>query len=444
LRDRKRFAGVLIDMLETTASPDDRFLVLERALTSRMPELLSRVADLLDDEWPDYATVLRSDTDRLVEASGIFVRRLIEMTAEGLPEIEDIGEAPESAIRIVFEHIGRVQCGKGRSLPDLMSAYQVGAHEAWRHVSATALELCFAPDVLAALGGAVFAFVHELSAASAHGYVLQQSQSRAAHERLREELSDLLLSDRAESSAIRATAAQLGWPVPERAAVVLVDPHNEVARGIVDRLDAMALPIRRSDLYGVIVSADELVASSAPSQRAGRTGWTEHSGHGAHPGPSGRLRHSGGDGRVVRGLRGAHAVVGHGSPTTSLASSARVARLALDLQQRGLLDGDPLLVSEHLDAVIALRDDYLITTLRAQVLQPLDALPEGARTRLAETLTAWLRHLGAHDAVARELHIHPQTVRYRLAQLRECYGCALDDPESRGRMFLALVSSSPH
>ena len=34
--------------------------------------------------------------------------------------------------------------------------------------------------------------------------------------------------------------------------------------------------------------------------------------------------------------------------------------------------------------------------------------------------------------------MHPQTVRYRLAQLRELFGDALDDPASRARLFLAL------
>jgi DNA-binding PucR family transcriptional regulator len=34
--------------------------------------------------------------------------------------------------------------------------------------------------------------------------------------------------------------------------------------------------------------------------------------------------------------------------------------------------------------------------------------------------------------------VHPQTVRYRLRQLRELYGERLDDPEARFELALAL------
>jgi DNA-binding PucR family transcriptional regulator len=40
--------------------------------------------------------------------------------------------------------------------------------------------------------------------------------------------------------------------------------------------------------------------------------------------------------------------------------------------------------------------------------------------------------------MAEELSIHPQTVRYRLAQLQERFGDALESPRSRARLFLAL------
>ena len=40
--------------------------------------------------------------------------------------------------------------------------------------------------------------------------------------------------------------------------------------------------------------------------------------------------------------------------------------------------------------------------------------------------------------VAQALHVHPQTVRYRLAQLREAFGDDLDDPDARFELELAL------
>jgi DNA-binding PucR family transcriptional regulator len=58
--------------------------------------------------------------------------------------------------------------------------------------------------------------------------------------------------------------------------------------------------------------------------------------------------------------------------------------------------------------------------------------------RLTETLSAWLDAHGHHPTVAATLHIHPQTVRYRLARLRERFGAALDDPAGRLALQLAL------
>jgi DNA-binding PucR family transcriptional regulator len=42
--------------------------------------------------------------------------------------------------------------------------------------------------------------------------------------------------------------------------------------------------------------------------------------------------------------------------------------------------------------------------------------------------------------VAERLHVHPQTVRYRVAQLRELFGERLDDPDARFELALALRS----
>ncbi|MGZ4288348.1 MAG: helix-turn-helix domain-containing protein, partial [Solirubrobacteraceae bacterium] len=45
---------------------------------------------------------------------------------------------------------------------------------------------------------------------------------------------------------------------------------------------------------------------------------------------------------------------------------------------------------------------------------------------------------GRLGPVAKRLGVHPQTVRYRLARLRELFGEALDDPDERFWLELAL------
>ncbi|HET8616870.1 MAG TPA: helix-turn-helix domain-containing protein [Actinomycetales bacterium] len=382
------------------------------ALGDRLPELLREVGDLLRDDWPDYARFLDESRPAVAEAGRMFVQRLVAVARLRLvPSAPPLSTATARVAEVdaVFDQIGRMQWQRGHELTELLTAYQVGAQAAWRHVSDTALDLGLPPGVLSVLAEAVFVFVNQLSSASAHGYVLEQSESSAARERLRQELSDLLLSDRTDTATVQIAASRAGWTLPGRAAVILVDPSDPQARAVVERLDSRCLPVRRERLYGAIVPD--------PSDR--------------------RLRD-----RAARALTGAHAVVGHPVPLELLPASTQVAQIALDLCSRGLLDGDPVFASDHIDVIIAHRDERLMAVLRSQVLQPLDTLSPARRQQLTETLAAWLRTMGDRRAVAEELHIHPQTVRYRVGQLRSILGGALDSPESRAKMFLALCFGS--
>lgn len=57
--------------------------------------------------------------------------------------------------------------------------------------------------------------------------------------------------------------------------------------------------------------------------------------------------------------------------------------------------------------------------LRARVLAPLADSTPVSREKLTETLRAWLLHQGRREDVAAALFVHPQTVRYRVDQLRD-------------------------
>ena len=57
----------------------------------------------------------------------------------------------------------------------------------------------------------------------------------------------------------------------------------------------------------------------------------------------------------------------------------------------------------------------------------------------AETMRAWLLYQGRRDDIAAALFVHPQTVRYRMGQLRELYGERLDDPDTIRDLTLALA-----
>src|SRR4051794_6848105 len=372
-------------------------------LFQRLPEMLDEVRDMLTHSWPDYADFLAEEQAEVTGAAAAFMLWLIDTVEHG---DDHPRERPVGNQLALFEEIGRVQWREGREVSQLLSAYQVGARVAWRYVSGAALETGVQPDTLAALAEAVFAFVDQLSSASAHGYVMEQSQSVAERELLRDELVELLLSDRSNTTAVRAAAIRAGWTLPREAAVILLAVNSAMGHEVLNRLDRSCLLIRRRTLLGAIV-----------------------------PGPVGPGRRQ----RLTAALAGVGAVVGHPVPLEQLPTSVQFAELTARLRAGGILSDDPVFVEDHLDALIVHRDAKLLEALREQVLAPLAGLTPSVRERLCETLSAWLRHMGDRQAVAAELHIHPQTVRYRMTQLHDAFGPALDDPATRTRLTLALA-----
>ena len=113
------------------------------------------------------------------------------------------------------------------------------------------------------------------------------------------------------------------------------------------------------------------------------------------------------------------------------------------LMDEGVMPANGLLFAdEQLAALILHADRGLLNDLAQQRLAPLDDETAASRERLSETLLAWLDHQGKVPEIAAELHVHAQTVRYRLGRLRECFGSALDDPEQRFELALVLRARS--
>ena len=127
-------------------------------------------------------------------------------------------------------------------------------------------------------------------------------------------------------------------------------------------------------------------------------------------------------------------------PLVHAARSLRWARHALTLARCGLADGADGIVrcDEQLATLVLLADAELAGVLSGQALAPLRRLRPDQADRLAETLLAWLESADNAGAAARHLHVHPQTVRYRLRQLTELFGDRLSDPDARFTLQVAL------
>lgn len=374
-------------------------------LVADLPGVLDEVRDVLAPSWPAYAAFLDDERGEVLAAGTTALARITATAAHAA-----CSDAPPAAVEpddelAVFREIGRGQWQAGGSLTGLLAAYQAGVRAAWRRMSRTAVRRQVPAQAVALLAEAVFVLVDQLSAASTTGYVEAQSAAAADRERARAELVELLLTEGTPPRAVQAAAERAHWPLPDRAAVVLVDPDSPLAPDLLARFPARCLPVRRPDALGVVL-----------------------------PEPADVAR------RLVNDvLGGTLAVVGPIVPLTRLAASLQVAGVAARLRAVGVLTDDPLFVEDHLDAIIVHRDARLFEVLRERTLAPMADLAPDARQRLEDTLRSWLVHLGDRQAVAAELHVHRQTVRYRLEQLRGLFGDALDDPTFRAKLVLAVA-----
>jgi DNA-binding PucR family transcriptional regulator len=138
---------------------------------------------------------------------------------------------------------------------------------------------------------------------------------------------------------------------------------------------------------------------------------------------------------VQQGLTGVRAGVGPVVRAIAAAESARLAERAL-----ALACGAPApvwAVDRRVDLLL-LGDPGVARGLVDEVLGPLATVPTATRERLIETLGAWLEHQGEVRPTAQQLHVHAQTVRYRVAQLRELIGERMGSAEGRLELELAL------
>jgi DNA-binding PucR family transcriptional regulator len=93
---------------------------------------------------------------------------------------------------------------------------------------------------------------------------------------------------------------------------------------------------------------------------------------------------------------------------------------------------------ERLVELVLHQSGPLAERIAERRLAPFADLTPRARERMEETALAFVQHQGNAAAMARALHLHPQTARYRRTRLRDLLGDQLDDADARFELELAL------
>lgn len=371
---------------------------LARRFRPHADPLSRRILEEVQRAVPEYAKPLEGEFGKMI------VLAIEQAVVSCIDSIDDPVSTEDNWPKL-FVEVGKRVHHDGGSLNSLQAAYRAGGRAAWRYIAELGQAHRFPAAVLCVGAEAIFAYVDEISSYSVEGYTLAQAMATGTLERRRRRLLELLLTDPPSSpAAIATTAKAANWAMPERVAVVALDPRAE------------------QHLTPAPQVADDVLLDLEDPEPCLLT-----------PNPDRDLR--GLEGR----LPGWRAAVGPRVRPADAATSLRWARRTLDLVRRGLVgDGPVTHTADHLATHWLLLDRFLLDELSAKTLAPFAELTVKQRTRLAETLLSWLEHNGNTPDIAQALGIHPQTVRYRVSQLSDLFGARLSDPAQRLEIQMTL------
>ncbi|MDX6325920.1 MAG: hypothetical protein QOK15_2274 [Nocardioidaceae bacterium] len=376
------------------------------AMRAELPKVALQVVDAVRAEVPSYADPFKGEMGRNIEtavalALGGFI---------GIASGEEHGTAPASFDQVydAAYALGRGEARSGRTMDALLGAYRVGARVAWRDLSESGVGAGLPAPSVARFAELVFAYIDELSAASAAGHADELATTGRVRQRYLERLTQGLLRG-ASPDALEAAAERADWKPPKYLTVVVLPEAR--SRGVLSQVDSRTL--QPTEQVPGLETHPELTVLLVPGSTASRT-------------------------TLLSRLSGRDAVVGPARPWLEVQSSydraLRVVGLGLERSTPAPVDTE-----QHLSELILGADARAMEDLRLQVLAPLDDLRAPTAEKLRETLRSWLIHHGRREEIAAELFVHPQTVRYRMQQLREIYGDRLEDPSWVLRLTIALA-----
>ncbi|HWC80305.1 MAG TPA: helix-turn-helix domain-containing protein [Pseudonocardiaceae bacterium] len=370
--------------------------LLPRQLAALMrPEMASVAKDIITEVrrgLPEYARPLDGPYSRSL-------RIAVEQTIGSFVDQVADPSTPVQRRDELLRRLGRNEALEGRGLDSLQAAYRIGARVAWQRIMRMGRRHNLSSSVMSLLADVLFGYIDQLAALSQNGYREARGHSAQAREQARGRLARLLLTTPPVPPAVLVdVATEAGWTVPAEVTAVVIGEDTAVARPLLDSdvlLDPTDPP-RYLLLPGPVT--DDRRAMLAASLPVGRR------------------------------------VIGLPVPSSAAADSLRWARQAAELIDRpGAVD-----CADHLPELLLLSDAALLDQLAARRLAPFNELTDKQRARMLATLGAWLDTRGSAPEIADLLHVHPQTVRYRMRQLDKTLGDQLADPGRRFELELVL------
>lgn len=349
--------------------------------------LVERIVAEIYEEVPAYRALHTSQLTEVRAITAWLVTRSMELWVRGAKRLP-----PEDVERL--RGIGRARAADGRSIGAVVRAHRVGSAVAVRLIRERAGDRLDTADVFA-LGELWLTSLDQISESLSLGHAEAADRLDADRERARRALlDDLLIGRQSSPGAIRDRSRTLGLTPPDPAVLVVIEPAGDAGE-----VEAMVSTLLEPS--AARTGADPLVTT-----RSGRVVVLVSAEDAAH---------------VTRVLmdRGRRGCVLEPRGLSDMSWAYRLADGALETAPPHALGEDGLL--READAcVLALLNGGGIApaTVRRTVLGP---LLDPTNRHLLETLGAYFRE-GAATTAAEELHVHAQTLRYRLRRVRELTG----------------------
>lgn len=363
-----------------------------QAMRDALPQVSAHVVESVIAEVPSYSEPFQGSMGRNIEnAVAVALSGFLDAVAG--PRRVDADR--QAAVNQAAYNLGRGEARAGRTMDALTAAYRVGTRRAWSDLSTIAVDNHLPAGKVAGFAAQVFDFLDQLSAVSVAGHADELAESGRLRERRRTMVAEALILGRG-AEELEGLAQDAEWVVPRSLTAILL-PQSATA-SVRSQLDPRTLEVPPG--VGALERWPQHVVLLVPDA-------------------GGRARQT-----LVSQLP-ADAVVGPAKPWTEAAASVSRALSALTV---GLTADGPVDTQAFLADLVVHADAHAREDLRADVLSPLAGLRPVAAEKLTETLRVWLFHQGRRDGMAAALFVHPQTVRYRMGQLRELFGVRLDDP----------------
>jgi hypothetical protein len=372
----------------------DGHLLAEIVRRVDLEEVARRMVAVFQAEIPAYRTlpeamlhgeILRNTRRNL----GIFFRSLADDRSLSDQELEPICES------------ARHRAAEGMPLEDLLHAYRLGGRLGWEALVAAARpeeHALLLPSV-----ARVMEFVDRVSDAVTETYNDVRGHLLSDDERRVHELFEGLQDTAPLHPRTIELADQIAFPLEDRYvpfAVALADaPAHAHAQ--------LAAALRQRGVLAV--TNGDRVCGLLPQD-----------------GDPAALEES-------RSLR----AVGPATPRAELAPMLFDLRLLIDVARHTGRDGD-LRLEEFLPELLLARSPRLAAMLEERVYGPLESAAEKGGADLLTTLEAFLEAALDRRAAADALHVHPNTLDYRLRRIEELTDLLFADPDAVMLMALAI------